>query len=143
MKKLLFLFFLYFTACHVNAQTSAIKKAQNSFDKAQAHLKNDQYDLAIAALTDAVKADPDFQFAFIQLGDINRRIKAYDASKAAFKSAIALGKDADPRMYYGLAEADINTGDYSDGLNNIKLFLNKYKGTDPDFIRRANKYLKD
>lgn len=143
MKKLLFLFFLYFTACHVNAQTSAIKKAQNSFDKAQAHLKNDQYDLAIAALTDAVKADPDFQFAFIQLGDINRRIKAYDASKAAFKSAIALGKDADPRMYYGLAEADINTGDYADGLNNIKLFLNKYKGTDPDFIRRANKYLKD
>jgi outer membrane protein OmpA-like peptidoglycan-associated protein len=143
MKKLLFLFFLYFTACHVNAQTSAIKKAQNSFDKAQAHLKNDQYDLAIAALTDAVKADPDFQFAFIQLGDINRRIKAYDASRAAFKSAIALGKDADPRMYYGLAEADINTGDYADGLNNIKLFLNKYKGTDPDFIRRANKYLKD
>lgn len=143
MKKLLFLFFLYFTACHVNAQTSAIKKAQNSFDKAQAHLKNDRYDLAIAALTDAVKADPDFQFAFIQLGDINRRIKAYDASKAAFKSAIALGKDADPRMYYGLAEADINTGDYADGLNNIKLFLNKYKGTDPDFIRRANKYLKD
>jgi outer membrane protein OmpA-like peptidoglycan-associated protein/Tol biopolymer transport system component len=143
MKKLLFLFFLYFTACHVNAQTSAIKKAQNSFDKAQAHLKNDQYHLAIAALTDAVKADPDFQFAFIQLGDINRRIKAYDASRAAFKSAIALGKDADPRMYYGLAEADINTGDYADGLNNIKLFLNKYKGTDPDFIRRANKYLKD
>ncbi|WP_285056486.1 OmpA family protein [Pedobacter ginsengisoli] len=143
MKKLLFLFFLYFIACHVNAQTSAIKKAQNSFDKAQTHLKNDQYDLAIAALADAVKADPDFQFAFIQLGDINRRIKAYDASKAAFKSAIALGKDADPRMYYGLAEADINIGDYSDGLDNIKLFLNKYKGADPDFIRRANKYLKD
>jgi len=143
MKKLLFLFFLYFTACHVNAQTSAIKKAQNSFDKAQTHLKNDQYDLAIAALADAVKADPDFQFAFIQLGDINRRIKAYDASKAAFKSAIALGKDADPRMYYGLAEADINTGDYNDGLDNIKLFLNKYKGADHDFIRRANKYLKD
>ena len=143
MKKLLFLFILYFTACHVNAQTSAIKKAQNSFDKAQTHLKNDQYDLAIAALADAVKADPDFQFAFIQLGDINRRIKAYDASKAAFKSAIALGKDADPRMYYGLAEADINTGDYNDGLDNIKLFLNKYKGADHDFIRRANKYLKD
>jgi outer membrane protein OmpA-like peptidoglycan-associated protein/Tol biopolymer transport system component len=143
MKKLLFLFFLYFTACYVNAQTSAIKKAQNSFDKAQAHLKSDQYDLAVAALTDAVKADPNFQFAFIQLGDINRRIKAYDASKVAFKRAIALGKDADPRMYYGLAEADINTGDYGDGLNNIKLFLNKYKGADPDFIRRANKYLKD
>ncbi|HMI04778.1 MAG TPA: OmpA family protein [Pedobacter sp.] len=143
MKKLLFLFFLYFAACSVNAQTSAVKKAQNSFDKAQAHLKNDQYNLAVAALAEAVKADPNFQFAFIQLGDINRRIKAYDASRAAFKSAIALGKDADPRMYYGLAEADINTGDYADGLNNIKLFLNKYKGTDPDFIRRANKYLKD
>jgi outer membrane protein OmpA-like peptidoglycan-associated protein len=143
MKKLLFLFFLYFTACCVNAQTSAVKKAQNSFDKAQGYLKNDEYDLAIAALAEAVKADPDFQFAFIQLGDINRRIKAYDASKAAFKNAIVLGKDADPRMYYGLAEVDINTGDYTDGLSNIKLFLNKYKGTDQDFIRRANKYLKD
>jgi outer membrane protein OmpA-like peptidoglycan-associated protein/Tol biopolymer transport system component len=143
MKKLLFLFFLYFATCSVSAQTSAVKKAQNSFDKAQDHLKNDQYDLAITALAEAVKADPNFQFAFIQLGDINRRIKSYEASKAAFRTAIALGQDADPRMYYGLAEADIYTGDYADGLSNISIFLNKYKGTDQDFIRRANKYLKD
>lgn len=143
MKKLLCLFFLFFTVCCVNAQTSTVKKAQNSFVKAQDHLKNDQYDLAVAELGEAVKADPNFQFAFIQLADINRRIKSYGASKAAYKNAIALGGGADPRMYYGLAEVDINTGDYADGLTNIRLFLDKYKGSDQDFIRRANKYLKD
>lgn len=146
MKKFLFLFFLCLTVCCVNvlhAQTSTVKKAQNSFDKAQDYLKSDQYQLAVGMLDEAVKADPAFQFAYLQLADINRRIKAYEASKAAYKSAIDLGADADPRMYYGLAEVEFNTGDYSAALRNINLFLSKYKGTDPDFIRKAKKYLTD
>jgi outer membrane protein OmpA-like peptidoglycan-associated protein/tetratricopeptide (TPR) repeat protein len=143
MKKLLFLFFLsLFTYC-VNAQTSTVKKAQASFDKAQEYLKNDQFEAAVTVLNETVKADPAFQFAFLQLADIHRRLKAYEASKSSYKSAIALGADADPRMYYGLAEADLYTGDYADGLANIRLFLDKYKGTDKDFITKANKYLKD
>ncbi|HKG07131.1 MAG TPA: OmpA family protein [Pedobacter sp.] len=146
MKKLLFLFFLCFAVCCVDvlyAQTSTVKKAQNNFQKAQGHLKNDQYELAITELGEAVKADPTFQYAYLQIADISRRIKAYDASKKAYKSAIALGPDADPRMYYGLAEADINTGDYDDALRNIRLFMDKYKGNDTDFLRKAAKYLKD
>jgi len=142
MKKLVLLFFLYFVFS-VNAQTSAIKKAQNSFEKAQAYLKNDQFDLAVSLLNETVEADPAFQFAYLQLADLQRRIKAFEPAKAAYKKAIELHADGDPRMYYGLAEADINTGEYADALKNLQLFLNKYKGNDPDFSKKAAKYVKD
>jgi len=147
MKKLSFLFFLYFTVCNINAvcaQISTVKKASISFQKAQEHLKTEQYKLAVAELDEAVEADPSFQFAYHQLGDINRRIKAYEPSKTAYKKAIALGGNTtDPRIYYGLAEVDINTGAYDEALSSIRLFLDIYKGNDADFIRKANKYLKD
>src|SRR5690349_22341009 len=103
MKKTLLLFFLLFVVVHAGAQTTNIKKAQTNFDKAQNYLKQDNYDLAASALLEAVKEDPSFQFAFIQLGDINRRKKNFEAAKAAYVSAFNIGAgNADPRLFYGL-----------------------------------------
>src|SRR5690349_20110775 len=102
MKKTLFLF-LFNVALRTGAQTTNIKKAQTNFDKAQNYLKQDNYDLAASALLEAVKEDPSFQFAFIQLGDINRRTKNFEAAKAAYVSAFNIGAgNADPRLFYGL-----------------------------------------
>ncbi|WP_448103867.1 OmpA family protein [Pedobacter panaciterrae] len=144
MKKTLLLFFLLFVVVHAGAQTTNIKKAQTNFDKAQNYLKQDNYDLAVSALLETVKEDPSFQFAFIQLGDINRRTKNFDAAKTAYLNALNLGADkADPRLYYGLAESELNTGDYLNALKHIELFIKNYKGNDKDFINKANKYLKD
>ncbi|RZK65155.1 MAG: hypothetical protein EOO92_26680, partial [Pedobacter sp.] len=140
MKKLLLLLSIFIACLSVQAQTSSVKKAQASFEKAQEHLKTDRFDLAIFSLDEAVKADPGFQFAYIQLADINRRIKAYHNAKLAYNSALTIGPVADVRLYYGLAEAEINTGDYTNALQHITTFVNNYQGTDQDFIKKANKY---
>ncbi|RYE51576.1 MAG: hypothetical protein EOP48_18025, partial [Sphingobacteriales bacterium] len=143
MKIFCLFFLLYLTVQYVDAQTSAVKKAQSSFDKAQSFLKEEAYDQAIKLLQDAVIADPSFQFAFIQMGDINRRIKSFESAKAAYKSAIAVSKEVDPRVFYGLAESSLKTGDYESGALNIGLFLKRYTGNDKEFISKANKYLRD
>jgi outer membrane protein OmpA-like peptidoglycan-associated protein/Tol biopolymer transport system component len=143
MKRLYLLLLLSFAVQHLNAQSSAIKKAQTSFEKGQENLRAGDYEASISNLQEAVKADPKFQFAYIQLGDINRKIKAYDAAKTAYLLALGLGNVADPRIFYGLAEAEINTGSYEQALQHITLFLNEYKGSDKEFVSKANKYLKD
>lgn len=114
-----------------------------SFDKAQSYLNDNNYDQAIAALNEAVGADPAYLKAFIQLAEINRRIKSFDAAIASYNKAIALGAGADPRIYYGLAESQINTGEYVYALHNISLFIEKYTGSDKDFLNKAKKYQKD
>ncbi|MNK09484.1 Photosystem I chlorophyll a apoprotein A2 [compost metagenome] len=143
MKKTTLLLFLYFIIQAVSAQNSTVKKAQANFDKAQEFLRADNYDQAITLLQDAVKADPGFQYAFIQLADINRRLKSYDLAKQNYTAALALGGNPEPRVYYGFAEAEIFSGDYDNALKNINQFIRTYKGTDPDFMNRAKKYLKD
>ncbi|SMC96500.1 OmpA family protein [Pedobacter africanus] len=143
MQKITLILFLLFLMPAVVAQTSSVKKAQGSFDKAQEYLKSNDFEQAAALLEEAVKADPSFQFAFIQLADLSRRLKRYERAKASYMSAIALGGNPDPRMYYGFAEVGINTGDYTSALKNITYFIQNYKGTDPDFLNRAKKYQKD
>src|SRR5690349_6456980 len=101
MQKITLILFLLFLMPAVVAQTSSVKKAQGSFDKAQEYLKSNDFEQAAALLEEAVKADPSFQFAFIQLADLSRRLKRYERAKANYTSAIALGGNPDPRMYYG------------------------------------------
>ncbi|WP_316788185.1 OmpA family protein [Pedobacter frigoris] len=143
MKTILLILFLHLSIQQVVAQLSKVKKAQASFDKAQVYLKSDNYDQAILTLKEAIIADPNFQYAFIQIGDINRRIKSFGAAKDAYKSALSINADVDARVYYGLAESGIFTGDYDIAYKNIRIFIEKYKGNDKDFIVKANKYLKD
>lgn len=143
MKKFTLLLSLCFIIQHAVAQSSTIKKAQASFDKAQDYLISNNYEQALLFLQEAVKADPGFQFAFVQLADINRRLKSYEQAKQNYTNAIALAGNLEPRVYYGLAEAGIYTGDYTNALKNISQFIDTYKGSDPDFLNRAKKYLKD
>lgn len=143
MKKIKLLILLCLLIQQADAQTSNNKKAQFNFDKAQEHLQSNNYDQAILLLQDAIKADPGFQFAFIQLGDILRKNKAYEFAKQNYASALVLGGNPEPRIYYVYAESLIYTGDYSNALKNINLFISTYKGSDPDFINRAKKYVKD
>ena len=143
MKILSLFFLLYFAVLRIDAQTSSVKKAQANYEKAQESLREDDFQQAVQLLQEVVKADPSFKFAFIQLGEINRRIKSFESAKSAYTSAIALGEPIDPRAYYGLAESSLRTGDYERGLLNISLFLKHYRGSDEEFIKKANKYLRD
>ncbi|WP_285008157.1 OmpA family protein [Pedobacter faecalis] len=134
-------FFLF--PCISHAQVTSNKKAQTAFDKAQRYLKDEAYNPAVENLKSALKEDPEFAYAWLQLGDILRKQKRYADAKAAFVKYLLIAKVVDPRAYFGLSEACLLTGDYKYGLENIRLFLDRYRGTDPDFKRRANKYLAD
>ncbi|WP_233602990.1 OmpA family protein [Pedobacter sp. KBW06] len=143
MKKISIAAFLVFVILGVNAQTSSVKKAMADFDKAQVYLNNNNYQEAIAALKDAATADPNFQNAIIQLAELNRRIKSFDEARLYYSKALALGAGSDVRIYYGLAESELNTGDYNNALKNISLFIDKYTGSDKGFLAKAKKYKKD
>ncbi len=126
-----------------NAQNSTNKKAQESFEDAQQYLRQNIYDEGIKYLSEAIKADPKFQLAYIQLGDLYRRLKDYTKAKENYKKAISSATGVDPRIYYVLGESELLTGDYVNAKANFLSFQQKYSGTDPDFINRTKKYLLD
>jgi tetratricopeptide (TPR) repeat protein len=143
LKKISIAAFFFFVILSVSAQTSSVKKAMADFDKAQVFLNNNNYEEAIAALKDAATADPNFQNAIIQLAELNRRIKSFEEAKSYYNKALALGAGSDVRIYYGLAESQLNTGDYNNALKNISLFIDKYTGGDKAFLAKAKKYKMD
>lgn len=144
MKKISVALFLYFLmVVGAMAQTSTVKKAMASFDKAQVYLNDNQYHDAIGALKEAVQADPGFQNAILQLAELNRRIKSYEEAKTYYRKAIVLNPNAEPRLYYGLGECELYSGDYPNALTHLSLFISKYAGNDPAFLARAKKYKAD
>lgn len=136
---ILFLFF----STSLLAQTSSNAKAQRRFDNAQNYLSKQAYPDAIVELQQAVNEDQTFQYAYIQLGDVYRRLKLYDKSKIAYAKAVQINSSFDMRVYYSLAESQLNTGDYDAGIKNFRIFLSKYAGSDQKLVARARKYLAD
>ncbi len=143
MKKYILGFLLLIIVSCVTAQTSVVKRAQQSFDKAQEYLMDQNYDVAINALNEAINADPKFQFAYIQLGDVYRRLKSYEKAKAAYNNALQIAPLPEARYYFGLADADFNTGDYLNAKLNYTHFIENYTGKDPSMPERARKYIRD
>jgi outer membrane protein OmpA-like peptidoglycan-associated protein/tetratricopeptide (TPR) repeat protein len=143
MNRLLLLLSLLLSSGPLFAQSSGSGKAQRYFQDAQAFLDKQAYPDAISALKQAVDADTGFQFAYIQLGDVYRRLKSYDQSKMAYEKAVKINPSVDMRVFYSLAESQLNTGDYEPAVQNLKLFLSKYSGSDQKLIAKAKKYLAD
>lgn len=105
MRVILLIFSLYLTISQATAQVSTVRKAQINFNKAQEYLKSGEFAQSIISLNEAVQADPYFQYAFLQLGDINRRIREFGSAKIAYSRALALDSlRIDPRVHYGLPQ---------------------------------------
>lgn len=140
-KFLVFLFFCF--TFQVSAQTSSIKRAQESYNDAQQYLRQNAYDEGIKYLDQAVKADPKFQAAYIQLGDVYRKIKQLPKAVANYRNAISSGVAVDTRIYYVLGECELLTGHYERAKANLLQFQLKYKGNDADYINKTKIYLSD
>ena len=126
-----------------SAQNSLNKKAQESFEDAQQYLRQNIYDEGIKFLDAAVKLDPKFQMAYIQLGDIYRRQKNHVEAKKNYRKAITSAATIDPRIYYVLGESELLSGDYAEAKANFLLFQQKNVGADEEFINKTKKYLLD
>ncbi|WP_316766355.1 OmpA family protein [Pedobacter frigiditerrae] len=142
MKKYLIFFFCLNTFSAI-AQNSLNKKAQESFEDAQQYLRQNIYEDGIKHLDEAIKADPKFQLAYIQLGDLYRRLKNHTKAKENYRKAISSAPNIEPRIYYVLGESELLTGDYNQARNSFLLFQQKYAGTDKDYISRTKKYILD
>jgi outer membrane protein OmpA-like peptidoglycan-associated protein/tetratricopeptide (TPR) repeat protein len=142
MNKLL-IFFLCCITFSASAQNSTIKKAQENFDDAQQYLRQNIYDDGIKYLDEAIKADPKFQLAYIQLGDVYRRLKNYPKAKENYRKAVSSAPTIEPRIYYVLAESELLSGDYANAKANFLIFQQKYTGADQDLIAKTKKYSLD
>ena len=131
-------------AAFAAAQESAVKKAQQNFDSAQKSLQNREYDAAIKSLAEATAADPAFQLAFVQLGDVYRLKRDFEQAKSSYHKAIALsGTGTDARVYYSLGDVELKSGDYENAGKDFRTFKNNYKGKDQDLLIRTDKYIRD
>jgi outer membrane protein OmpA-like peptidoglycan-associated protein/Tol biopolymer transport system component len=139
------IYVLIFTAAEpALAQESAVRKAQQNFEQAQKSLQNRNYDDAIISLQEAAAADPAFQLAFVQLGDVYRLKRDFDKAKANYQKAIAISAAAtDARVYYSLADVELKSGDYTNAGTHLKIFRDNYKGKDQDLLRKTDKMLAD
>ena len=136
-------FLLCLLAFQTNAQNSSIKRAQESYEDAQQFLRQSAWDEGIKYLDQAIKADPKFQTAYIQLGDVYRKIKQLPKAVDNYRKAISAAATVDTRIYFVLGECELLTGNYTQAKDNLLQFQSKYKGNEPDFILKTSKYLLD
>jgi outer membrane protein OmpA-like peptidoglycan-associated protein/tetratricopeptide (TPR) repeat protein len=128
----------------VQAQESTVKKAQANFEYAQKSLQEKDYEAATKSLNDAVAADPAFQLAFVQLGDIYRLKRNYAKAKESYGKALSITTvNPEARVYYSLADAELNTGDYENAGKHLHFFKDNYKGKDENYLQKTDKLIKD
>ena len=137
-----FLIILFYLSSSVYSQSN-IKKAQTSFEDAQQFVRQNVFDEAIKHLNDAVKADTNFQNAYLQLGDIYKRLRNTQKAKENYRLAIRSAAPQNPNTYFILAETELQTGDYVQAKHNFENFLNKATNADPKFTDKAKKYILD
>ena len=140
-----FLVFLLFCATfQANAQISTIKRAQENYEDAQQFLRQSAYDEGIKYLDLAVKTDPKFQAAYIQLGDVYRKIRQLPKAIDNYKKAISSAPSTvEARIYFVLGESELLTGNYSGAKVSLLSFQSNYKGNDAEFLLKTKKYLLD
>ena len=138
-----YIFLLLFCFSNFVYSQSTIKKAQNSFEDAQQYVRQNVFDEAIKHLNDAIKADPKFQTAYLQLGDIYKRLRNTQKAKENYRLAVNSAPVENPNIYFILAETELQTGDYAQAKQNFQNFLGKATNVDPKFTEKAKKYILD
>lgn len=137
-------FFLFvFLSGHLAYSQSNVRKAQNSYEDAQQYIRQNVFDEAIKHLNNAVKLDPKFQQAYLQLGDIYKRIRNTQKAKENYRLAVNVAPVENPNFYFILGETELQTGDYVQAKQNFETFLAKVTNVDPKFSDKANKYILD
>lgn len=138
-------FLLIFTSLFsiVAFAQSNVKKAQNSYEDAQQFVRQNIFDEAIKNLNDAVRADPNFQKAYLQLGDIYKRLRNIQKAKENYRLAVKAAPLESPNTYFILGETELQTGDYREAKESFENFIAKAVNVDQKYIDKAKKYIVD
>lgn len=141
MRKYFLLIFLCFNQLVYGQST--VRKAQNSYEDAQQYVRQNVFDEAIKHLNNAVKFDPKFQQAYLQLGDIYKRIRNIQKAKENYRLAVNAAPVENPNIYFILGETELQTGDYVQAKQNFETFLAKATNAGTKFTDKAKKYILD
>ncbi|HEX8376326.1 MAG TPA: tetratricopeptide repeat protein, partial [Pedobacter sp.] len=117
-------------------------KAQKFYDQGRASLSYNLYDKALAEFTDAVKADPNFAAAYQQLGDLHRSQKRYQQAKINYQKVLQIDPGFHSRTIYGLADSELNTGDYINALQHFQKCIS-LPGITEESKKQIAKLIKD
>ncbi|MBC7745282.1 MAG: PD40 domain-containing protein [Flavobacterium sp.] len=102
--------------------TSTNKQAQKFYDQASQSASYKFYDKAIEQLKQAISLDTSFIASHQQLGDIYRKLNDFKNAKLSYKKVLELDIEFLPLTYFGLAESELNTGDYENALVHFKKY---------------------
>lgn len=143
MNKLLIFLILLPGLCFAQKQfSSSIKSAQKSYLQANQYLSYKLYDKAIAELKLAINIDKNFIAAHQQIGDIYRKLGNYKNALLSYRNVLDLDPEFLALTYFGIAESELNTGDYAAAHKHFLKYLT-YPGLSPDSKQKTNKYIED
>ncbi|RYZ92487.1 MAG: tetratricopeptide repeat protein, partial [Sphingobacteriaceae bacterium] len=118
-----------------NGYTSKNKQAIKHFTAANRHMDNRLYDDAIAELKEAVKDDPSFIEANIQLADMWRFKRNYKQAAEYYNKALAINPEFNRAVYLKLGEVEINEAQYQQARQHLEKYL-----TYPNFNTQNTAY---
>ncbi|MFZ4102387.1 MAG: tetratricopeptide repeat protein, partial [Sphingobacterium thalpophilum] len=143
MKIFLIILCLIPSICFSQKQnTSSVKQAQKSYNLAKQYLSYRLYDKAIAELNQAVNLDKSFIAAYQQLGDIYRISGNYNKALINYKIVLELNPEFLALTYFGIAESELNTGNYADAYGHFNKYLS-YPALSVESKEKAIKYISD
>ena len=144
MNKWMFLFLCFITGMAYGQKqlTSPNKLAQKSYNQANQYISYKLYDKAITELKQAVVLDDRFLAAYQQLGDIYRKLEDYSNAIIYYKKVLAIDPDFHPLTFFGIAESELNTGNYATALQHFKKYASYPSLSIANKIKTA-KYMTD
>ncbi|RYD92238.1 MAG: hypothetical protein EOP54_21175, partial [Sphingobacteriales bacterium] len=115
--------------------SSKNKQAIKHYAAANRHMDSRMYDEAIAELKEALKDDPAFIEAHIQLADVSRFKSDYKQAIEHYTKAIAVNPEFNRGVYLKLGEVEINEAMYPQAQQHLEKYL-----TYPNFNTQNSAY---
>lgn len=122
--KIIALFLLMSICVSTYAQNlkSNNKNAQKAYEQAGQSVSYKFYDKALEQLLQAISYDSEFVAAYQQSGDIYRKLNDFKKAITSYKKVLELNPEFLPLTYFGLAESELNTGDYESALTHFQKY---------------------
>lgn len=125
-----------------NQTSSTNKQAQKAYEQANQSISDKLYDKAISELNRAVSLDNKFFAAYQQLGDLYRKSGNYSNALNNYKKILEIDPEFHHLTYFGIAESELNTGDYANAIQHFNKYLT-YPGLNTASRDKINKYIAD
>ncbi|HEU4718491.1 MAG TPA: OmpA family protein [Bacteroidia bacterium] len=114
------------------------KKAEKAYNKALAELNAYQYDLALADLAVAKKADPNFVEAYFLEANLYMEQQEWQKAIDDFKTGFSINPKYYPSCYFDCANAELKLGQYEGAKTDYQKFLDLKRNASQDMIDKTN-----